>query len=385
MKISENTLIWEIIQKHPETSEIFLDFWLWCSGCFASEFETIWDIANAHMMTPDEIKNIIDDLNEIIANKSSKNQIEKKYKVVFASSSKIWLVPLMSLIEDKRFFVSLVITWEDKKIWRKQILTPNEIKKIALEEKINFVHPKSKKELDEILEKEKPDFFLVVAFWMIIPEKALSFCKFPINIHWSILPKYRWASPIQESILNWDKKSWISIMEMVKEMDAWWVYKVLECKILEKDNQENVFEKLWYLSANIWEILDNIYNWKLKKIEQNSSKATYTKKITKENWQVFFKKDNSKYIFNKFRAYFWWPWIYSFFGWKIIKFTDIDFDISTWENYNTWEVFEKNSKIFVKWISGNIELKKIQLEWKKDMSIKDFLNWNKNFLGFEFD
>lgn len=303
-------------------------------------------------------------------------------KIVFAWTPKFAAKYLESLIKDSRFEVSAIISQEDKKIWRKQILTETETKKIWIQYWIPVFQPQTKDEITEILKKEKPDFFVVVAYWKILPKESLEITKFNINIHWSILPKYRWASPIQSAILNWDSETWISIMNIEEKMDAWAIWDIHKCEIEKFDTSEEIFEKLEKFSENFWDDLEKIFKWDLKSQIQDENLATYCKKISKEDWKISFEYETAKEIFQKLNSFSPWPWIFCNFWDKKLKILKANFEKNSEKNYTLkyWETIEIWKKIFINTKEWFLEILEIQLEWKKSQKIWDFLNWQKNFI-----
>lgn len=302
------------------------------------------------------------------------------YRVVFAGNPSFATHSLKSLIKDKRFFVSTIITESDKKIGRKQILTPTPVKEIWIKNDINVVCLKNSEHLLEVLKKDKPDFFVVVAYGHILSKEILVIAKYNINIHWSQLPKYRWASPVQSALLAWDTKTWISIMNIEEKMDAWLVWKKIACDILKEDTTKSLFEKLWSLSESLPDILDDIFTWKLLAQKQDDSKTSYCKKIKKEDWRIDFQNDSAEVIFNKLRAYTPWPWIFCSFNWKNLKFTEVDFNNKVLNWRKIWEVYKHDWNYFIKTIQWSLELIEVQLEWKNPMSILDFTRGHGDFL-----
>jgi len=304
---------------------------------------------------------------------------------------------LQDLILKKDIDVKIVISQPDKPVWRKKVITQTPVKKLAIENNIEVLQPlnlKNNLELEKKLKSLNLDFIIVVAYGKIIPENILNIPKYySINIHWSILPLYRWASPIQESIKNWDKKTWITIMQMTAWMDEWWIFAIKEVDIDILDKTPDIFMKF----ENIWwdflvKVLKDIINFNLKPIPQDEKKASYCKKIKKTDWEINFKSESVIEIYNKYRAYFPWPWIYSFYNWKKIEFSDIFYEENDLcyfdKNFSLWDVveFKKNWKkhicIICNW--WMIILKKVKLEWKKEIDIFDFVNWNKEFLKYNF-
>lgn len=300
------------------------------------------------------------------------------------------------ILENKEIKVLLAVSQQDKPIWRKQELMQTPVKQLALEKWIEILQPeKLKNNIDffNILKSLNLDFIIVVAYWKIIPKEILEIPKYwCINIHWSILPNYRGASPIQESLKNWDKKTWLTIMYMSEWMDEWDILKIEEINIDIFDKTPDIFKKFEKIGVNLLvNTLKSIVSWKIKWVPQDNLKATYCKKIEKEDWKIDFEKENVFEIYNKFRAYFSWPWIYSYYNGKKLDITDCFFDeneINYDDDFQLWDVVEfedhwkNNIWILCKgWI---LILYKVKLEWKKEMSIKDFVNGNKQFLEYNF-
>ncbi len=156
------------------------------------------------------------------------------------------------------------------------------------------------------------DFLVVSAYGKILPEWMLDAPNIaPINIHFSLLPKYRGASPIQASILNSDNKTGISIMRMSKGMDEGPIYCSYETEILESDNRVDLENKLVSLCIkNLQNDLRNILNSKLILIKQNNNDASYCSKIDKLSGKIDFTKESTREIFQKFKAFVGWPGLY---------------------------------------------------------------------------
>ena len=152
------------------------------------------------------------------------------------------------------------------------------------------------------------DFLVVIAYGKIIPKWLLKLPKIsPINIHFSLLPKYRGASPIQTSLINGDTETGVSFMQINDELDSGDIYKSFKTSIDQHDNKISLEKKLTDLCIeNICQILHDIEFQRLRPIKQDSSIASYCNKLSKTNSLVDF-NDKSENIMNKFRAYFEWP------------------------------------------------------------------------------
>lgn len=315
---------------------------------------------------------------------------------------------LSQLYIDKRFEILLAVSQADKPVWRKKEVLPTPVKAFALEKNIPVSQPdKLSKDLD-FLEKLKSldlDFIVVVAYGKIMPEIVLNIPKFwSINLHGSILPKYRWASPIQESLKNWDTETGLTVMYMSKWMDEWDIIKIEKVEIEIKDNTNSIFGKFQSIWGKLlWDSLENIYLWKAERISQDSNNATYCSKIEKEEWEINFKDFTAKQIYDKFRAYSPWPWIFTYYKEKKLIIEDCFFeetDLEYDDDFGAWDVIEleshshdcedehchhnEKSQIWILCKNWILTLKRVKLEWKKSISIYDFLNWNKDFLDYSF-
>jgi len=303
---------------------------------------------------------------------------------------------LSGIIKNKDIDIKLVVSQADKPVWRKKEIIATPVKALALENKIKVMQPEKLKDNKEFFEELKwLDFIVVVAYGKIVPKEVLEAPKYwCINLHWSILPKYRWASPIQESIKNWDTETWLTIMYMSEGMDEWDILDIQKTEISLKDKTPDIFKKFEDFGVKLLiKTLKKVKSSEIKWIKQKKSEATYCSKISKQDWEISFKLESAKKIYDKFRAYYPWPGIYSFYKWKKFSIEDCYFDeedkvfddeeFSFWDVIETEKGVEKNIWIICKkWI---LIIKKVKLEWKKSMDILSFINWNKDFLEYTFE
>ena len=233
-------------------------------------------------------------------------------KVLFAGSPESSARILNSIIE-KGLEVVGVISQPDKRSQRGKGKEPSPVSREALKLGIPTFKPIA---LDESFKKEIDlldfDFLLVSAYGKILPDWLLESPDIsPINIHFSILPKYRGASPIQAAILNNDTKTGISIMKMIKGMDEGPVYYLHDVEILGMDSRRDLENKLTSLCIqNIVNDLNNIFSKRVIPIEQNNADVSYCKKIDKLSGKIEFSKENTSDILQKHKAYFGWPGLY---------------------------------------------------------------------------
>jgi methionyl-tRNA formyltransferase len=178
--------------------------------------------------------------------------------------------------------------------------------------------------------------------------------------------------------------TWLTIMYMSEWMDEWDILKIEEIDVDNVDKTSDIFNKFEKIGPKILlDTLNWIVDWKIKWIPQDDSKSTYCKKIEKEDWLVNFKNETSFEIYNKFRAYYNWPWIYTFFEWKKLNLEEISIADNTSESRKTGQVIKlENKQIWVICADNKIILiERLKLEWKKSISSIDFINGNKSFIN----
>ena len=215
----------------------------------------------------------------------------------------IFSVPILKSVYQNGYPVSVVYTQPPNKSQRGQKLKNSPIHNIS--EILNLevrtpLNLKNNENEYNYLKNLNADLAIVVAYGQIIPEEFLNLTKYGfINIHASLLPKWRGAAPIQRSIMNLDKETGISFMKIVKKLDEGPVCKKLNIKISEKDNYETLSDKLSSLaSENMLDIIDDIFEEKVLFEEQNHEKATYAKKILKSEGEIKW-NENAENILGK--------------------------------------------------------------------------------------
>ena len=225
----------------------------------------------------------------------------KDLKVIFMGTPEFSVPVLKTLIENTD--VRLVVTQPDAYVGRKKILTPSPIKKLALENNIEVFTPnKIKENYDKIL-KTECDIIITCAYGQIIPKILLDYPKYKcINVHASLLPKYRGGAPIHASIINGDDVTGITIMYMAEGMDDGNIIKQESIKIEEKDNINTLSDKLSYLGANLLiRTLPSILDGTCDNIKQDNNLVTFAYIIKRKDELIDFNK-NYKDIYNKVRA-----------------------------------------------------------------------------------
>lgn len=265
----------------------------------------------------------------------------------------------------------------DKPVGRKQELTPPDVKVEALRHGFDVYQPVSVRNGKgiEILEKIKPDLVVVVAYGKILPDEFLSFPKYGcINVHASILPKYRGASPIHYAVLNGDKVTGVTVQQMDSGIDTGDILNIKECEIGINDTTEYMYEVLAPLGAEaMMETIKMIENGELRPVKQDEANATHVGLLTKEMSNIHW-NDTAFNIHNKIRGLYSWPGASTKLNGKTLK---IHSSILCDKKGNNipGEVIDSNGKLIVCCGDNNtVELKVVQLEGKKRMETAVFLN-----------
>lgn len=281
-----------------------------------------------------------------------------KITFTFFGTSKFSVLVLEKLKENG-FVPSLIITTEDKPKGRKLILTPPEVKSWAIKENIPFIQPKSLKDssvFDLIKEKTlSSDVFIVASYGKIIPQNILDLPKFgTLNVHPSLLPKLRGASPIQSSILE-ENETGVTIIKLDAEMDHGPIIAQEKIETVDWPPYADKLEEILGQKGGeiLAEVLPKWTDGKIKETEQDHSKATFCKKIQKEDGQINL-EDDPQINLRKIRAYNIWPVAFTFYKHK-----------------------DKNIKLSIKSArleDGKLVLEKIIPEGKKEMDFDAFKN-----------
>jgi len=246
-------------------------------------------------------------------------------KIIFMGTP-MFSVPILKSLYQNGYPIECVYTQPPQKSQRGQKINKSPIQKISETLNLKFRSPNSLKENKEELEYFKvlnADLAIVVAYGQIIPKEYLKLAKNGfINIHASILPKWRGAAPIQRAIMNLDKETGISIMKIGEQLDTGPICNVYKINIENNLNAEDVSEKLSSLAAEkILDNIDNIYENKANFVEQDHSLATYASKIQKIEGQINW-KENAKIIIGKINGLYPAPGAYFMFNgerYKILK------------------------------------------------------------------
>lgn len=249
----------------------------------------------------------------------------------------------------KKFGLSAVVTIPDRPLGRKKILTPNPVKLFALENNIPVVEADIfNNKIIEAIKKYSPDFLVVADYGLILPKKLLEIPKSAsLNVHHSLLPKYRGPSPAPTAILNGDEISGVTIIKMTELLDAGEILAQKEYVLKKNETTDSLLTILNKLGAEIIiPVIENYKKFEKKAVKQIENKATFTKRMRKEDGYIDLNNPPSKEKIDRMiKAYYPWP--------------------------NVWTKLRiRNQELRIKFLPEKL----VQVEGKKPIGIKDFLN-----------
>lgn len=214
--------------------------------------------------------------------------------IVFMGTPNFSAPILQTLVDNPNYDVQAVLTQPDRPVGRKHVLTPTPVKEVAVKAGIPVLQPNKlsgSNEMQQIIDLE-PDLIITAAYGQFLPTKLLEAAQIAaINVHASLLPKYRGGAPIHYAVLNGDDKTGVTIMYMVKAMDAGDIIAQKELPILATDNTGTLFDKLSVLGCDLLlETLPDLIAGKIKAIAQNPDEVTFSPNIKPEEEILDFTK-----------------------------------------------------------------------------------------------
>lgn len=304
-------------------------------------------------------------------------------KILFMGTPEFAAHILTDLIASN-YEVVAVVTQPDKIFGRKREVRFSEVKQVAIAHNINVIQPINiKQDFHEILDYDF-DIIVTAAYGQIISEQVLNHGKFKsVNVHGSLLPKYRGGAPIHKAIYEGDNKTGITIMRMIQKMDAGNIISQQSVDISIDDNYQTVHDKLKVVGSSLLiETLEDIFNEVHTEIIQNESLTCYSPNISREDELINFNRKCFE-VHNHVRAYNPFPGAYFNFNNKVYKIFEAIFEkCDVNQHSQIYEVTKKTLKISCN--DGVLIIKTIKPEGKKMMDIKSFLNGKHDFITDEF-
>ena len=309
-------------------------------------------------------------------------------KIIYFGSTEDSIYTL-DILKKNNFEIFAIFTKTSKSLRRGQNINLTSIENYAIKNKISINKPHSLKNDNELIRyfrKTKADIFIVSSYGIIIPKEILEIPKYgAINIHPSLLPKFRGPSPVASAILAGEKFTGVTIMKIDENMDTGPILeKSDEVSIALDDSTTVLQKKLFRLGSDMLpHILRNIEEGNQSFTSQNNNNASITKKINKIDGKIKWNEEDIE-IIRKVRAYDKWPGTFTFWNNKRIKIIDVaETQIQSTEKPGLVQFIDK--KIFVSTQNKYLEIKKIQFENKKimrsDQAINGYSNLNGSYLG----
>ena len=298
-------------------------------------------------------------------------------KLVFMGTP-AFSVPILEGLLEEGYEVAAVVTQPDRPVGRKKIITPTPVKEAAVKHGLLVLQPEKisgSEEMEKIIALQ-PDVIITAAFGQFLPEKLLQApVHGAINVHASLLPKYRGGAPVHYSIINGEKETGVTIMEMIKKMDAGGIYAQESLPITKQDDVGTMFEKLSALGKQLLlKTLPDILNGNLSPRPQDESKVTFSPNITREQEAIDWNK-TAEEIDNQVRGMRPWPIAFTTYEqtrWKLLnvealaeKTTAVPGTIIKKDKKNLWIACGKQTVLAIK---------ELQPAGKGKQAVNEFLN-----------
>ncbi|BAS32594.1 methionyl-tRNA formyltransferase [Dehalococcoides mccartyi] len=308
--------------------------------------------------------------------------VMNKLKMVFMGSPSFALTPLKMLLAEG-YDICGVYTQPDRPAGRGRELCPPPVKTLALEHGLAVYQPQSLKKPEEqaFLKELKPDVIVVAAYGLILPQEVLDIPVYGVlNIHPSLLPRYRGATPVAATLLGGDEWAGVSLMKLEAGLDTGPVYSRSMVAIRPEDTTPILADKLAFIGGcMLLELLSQIPSLPEPKVQDNTQ-ASYFGMVTKEmgliNWQT-----SAVEIERRVRAFFPWPGVFTTFNQKTLKILEAKpRNLGLGLKPSEVRVYEQ-SRVMVGSASGELEIIRLQLEGKAGCSAADFVRGQRNFDG----
>lgn len=308
--------------------------------------------------------------------------------IIFAGTPDFAAQHLKALIQAK-YTIKAVLTQPDKPAGRGQKLQPSPVKQVALEHGLTVLQPRTLKKIEivETLKTFQADVLVVVAYGLILPASVLALPKYGcINVHASLLPRWRGAAPIQYAIWKGDKETGITIMQMDEGLDTGPMLHKVSCNIDKHETSASLYQKLAQQGPEaLIQVLNGLALEKIHPIKQNDAEATHAGKIEKKQGLIIWEKETAEEIDYKIRAFNPWPMAYFADRGQMVKVWEASVTSLQGEPGKILDIGKNSVTIATK--QGALILQKIQLPNGKPLAVRDLFNGNKLSwtLGYQFE
>ena len=310
------------------------------------------------------------------------NKETNKTKIIFIGTAEFGLPSFRAITLNPGLEIILAVTGPDKPAGRNHAVISSPIKIIAEKNNITVLQPEHIIDIKEKISLLKPDLIITIAYAQLIPELILNIPKYGcLNLHASLLPKYRGSAIIQAAILNGDEQTGITIMKMDKGLDTGPLLAQLAVKISSEDTAGALYERLSEISADF--LMDTIKQYlagKIIPVPQDASQASYAKELTKSDGLIDWTKPAENLV-RFIRAMSPWPMAWTWWQGKKIKIIATQLEPIEINSYKPGKTFKYNNGLAVQSGRNALIIKKLQLEGKTELKSEEFLRGQKDFIG----
>jgi methionyl-tRNA formyltransferase len=303
-------------------------------------------------------------------------------RTIFIGTPEFALPALKALARDTDFLIKAVITQPDMPSGRNLTPTPPPVKDLALKYNLAVLQPQKISQILDVLRELEPDLIVVAAYAQIIPEAVLNLPKYGcINIHPSLLPKYRGASPVHAAILNGDKETGVTIMLMDKTFDTGPILSQESLPIAEQETTITLLDKTAELGAKLLTpTIKKYIKGQIKPLPQDSTQFSYVKMFEKKDGLINWTKSAVE-IERLIRALGHWPSAWTWIKGKQMKILAISPEPLNLNTYKPGKTFIYNNCLAVQCGTDALIIKRLKMEGKNEISGEDFVRGYKDLLG----
>ncbi|MGL4616828.1 MAG: methionyl-tRNA formyltransferase [Mycoplasmoidaceae bacterium] len=312
--------------------------------------------------------------------------MDSKKKIIFCGTPKIGAEALRAIFDSNKYKILFVITQPDKLVGRRKEIVFSPVKNFCIQNNIKFFQPIKISDIQNEISEAKPDLILTCAYGQFISSKILEIPKYRcINIHASLLPKYRGGAPIHWALINGEKETGISIMFMEKKMDSGNVIYMEKINIDDNDNLKSLFSKMESLAYKVvFEQIDTLFNPNLEGEKQDESKVTFGYNIKREDEKIDWNK-SSKNIHNLIRGLSPYPGSFTTLDNQIVKIFNSKLTKNNSSNKKPGDIISVlKDGVLVKTLDNDLILNEIQFEGKKIIKENDIFNIKQKLLNKKF-
>lgn len=303
-------------------------------------------------------------------------------KTIFVGTPEFALPALKTLSRDTDFLVRAVVTQPDMPSGRKLVPTPPPVKELALRYHLTVLQPQKISQITDQLRDLEPDVIVVAAYAQIIPEIILNLPKYGcINIHPSLLPQYRGASPVHAAIINGDQETGVTIMLMDKTLDTGPILSQEKLPIGPQETTLSLLERTAELGAKILTpTIKNYIKGQITPQTQDDTKASYIGMFKKEDGLIDWSKP-AVTIERLVRALGYWPTAWTWIKGKQLKIVEVAGEPLDFNTYKPGKIFVYNNSLAVQCGQDALLIKQLKLEGKNTISGEAFVRGYKDLLG----